>query len=291
MKSLLPSKLKEIYPFNSRWLTTKSNYKMHYVDEGTGHPIIMVHGNPTWSFFYRNLIIGLRKTHRCIAPDHIGCGLSEKPQNYSYHLQTHIDNLVTLVERLNLQEFHLIVHDWGGPIGLGMAQRFPGRVKKITILNTAAFLSPRIPKRISICKTPFWGNFLIRGLNAFARSATSMAVEKPLSSLVKKGYLLPYNSWRNRIATSRFVQDIPLSDQHPSWATMKYIERGLPSLSHNPIMICWGAKDFCFNDHYLKEWLMRFLDAKLHRYPNAGHYVLEDAGDEVLDSLKDFLRG
>jgi len=183
MKPSLPSKLKTIYPFDNRWLTTKSNHKIHYVDEGSGHPIIMVHGNPTWSFFYRNLIIGLRSTHRCIAPDHIGCGLSEKPQNYPYLLQNHINNLTTLVERLNLQKFHLIVHDWGGPIGLGMAQKFPEKIGKITILNTAAWPSHQIPKRISLCKKPFLGPFLIRGLNAFAHSATSMAVATPLPPL------------------------------------------------------------------------------------------------------------
>lgn len=290
MKPILPSKLKTIYPFDNRWLTTKSNHKIHYVDEGSGHPIIMVHGNPTWSFFYRNLIIGLRTTHRCIAPDHIGCGLSEKPQNYPYLLKNHIENLTTLVERLNLQKFHLIVHDWGGPIGLGMAQRFPERIGKITILNTAAWPSHQIPKRISFCKNPLLSNFLIRGLNAFARSATFMAVEKPLPPLVKKGYLFPYNNWHNRIATARFVQDIPLSPPHPSWETLKQVERGLSLFTNKPIMICWGAKDFCFNDLYLKEWLMRFLHAKLHRYPNAGHYLLEDASHEVLDSIKEFLK-
>lgn len=265
-------------------------YKMHYIDEGTGHPIVMVHGNPTWSFFYRNLVLGLRNHYRCIVPDHIGCGLSEKPQKYEYTLHNHIENLTNLIRKLKLQEFHLIVHDWGGPIGLGMARLLQDRVKKITILNTAAFPSKNISKRIHFCKTPFIGNFLIRGLNLFAASATSMAVEKPLNPLVKQGYLYPYNNWRNRIAVSKFVQDIPLLEKHPSWETLKTIERSLHLFTKNPIMICWGAKDFCFNDYYLKEWMKRFLDARLHRFPNAGHYILEDAFDEVLDNMKDFLR-
>lgn len=291
MKSLLPKDLRKSYPFKSHWLETDLMHQMHYLDEGEGHPIIMVHGNPTWSFFYRNLVLGLRRQYRCIVPDHIGCGLSDKPQDYPYVLQNHIDNLVRLVESLDLQKFHLIVHDWGGPIGIGMAQKFPDRLKKVTILNTAVFTSSRIPRRISICKTPILGSFLMRGLNAFARCATFMAVEKPLNSLVKKAYIFPYNNWHNRIAIARFVQDIPLSnEQHPSWKTLKRIERGLSLLNKKPMMICWGAKDFCFNDHYLKEWLRRFIDVQLHRYSDAGHYVLEDAGDEILDCIQEFLK-
>lgn len=290
MESVLPKKFQEIYPFKSHRIQTASGYKMHYLDEGRGQPIIMVHGNPTWSFFYRNLVLGLRSNYRCIVPDHIGCGLSEKPQRYPYLLDNHIENLSRLVRSLKLKSFHLIVHDWGGPIGIGMAQQFPDQLKQIIILNTAAFPSGHIPFSISLCKKPFLGTLLIRGVNGFARGATFMAVEKALSPLVKKAYLFPYNNWHNRIATLRFVQDIPLSDNHRSWDTLKGIERGLSFLNNKPMLICWGAKDFCFNDHYLKEWLRRFTNAQLRRYAKAGHYLLEDAGDEILESIQEFLK-
>lgn len=291
MELLLNEKLKKIYPFNSHWAVMKSGHRMHYVDEGSGDAIVMVHGNPTWSFFYRNLVLGLRREYRCIVPDHIGCGFSDKPQDYPYLLERHIDNLVDLVKGLGLEKFHLVVHDWGGPIGLGMAEAFPERVKKITILNTAAFVGGSVPSRIRFCKKGIVGDILVRGLNAFARAATFMAVEKRLDSLVKKGYLLPYNNWKNRIALHRFVRDIPLDSGHSSWERLKQVERGLSLLSDKEVMICWGARDFCFNDAYLKEWLKRFLNARLHRYGHAGHYVLEDAGDEVLEALRDFLKG
>ncbi len=289
MGIILPKKLQAIYPFKSHRIKTQLGHNMHYIDERGGHPIIMVHGNPTWSFFYRNLVLGLRDRYRCIVPDHIGCGLSDKPKNYPYLLQNHIDNLSKLVENLKLQSFHLIVHDWGGPIGIGMAQRFPEKLKKIVILNTAAFLSNNIPRRIAFCKKPLLRDFLIRGCNVFVRGATMMAVKKPLCPLIKKGYHFPYNNWNNRIGVARFVQDIPLSQEHPSWNTLKHIERNLSFLNDKKMFICWGGKDFCFNDFYLKEWLRRFANAQLRRYANAGHYLLEDAAEEVFTSVKNFL--
>lgn len=289
MEIVLPNKLKEIYPFKNNRILTKDGYEMHYIDEGKGEPIIMVHGNPTWSFFYRNLIKGLRGRYRCIVPDHIGCGLSEKPQRYQYLLEKHVNNLTNLVNKLKLESFHLIVHDWGGPIGIGMAQKFPEKLKKIVLLNTAAFSSTKIPLRIALCKNPILGNVLVRGCNAFVRGATRMAVTRPLNSLVKKGFHFPYNNWKNRVGVARFIEDIPLSKEHPSWNMLKQIERGLSFLNDKEILICWGAKDFCFNDYYLKEWLRRFPNAELKRYSQAGHYLLEDVGDEVLESIKEYL--
>lgn len=289
METVLPKKFQTIYPFKGRILQITGGYKINYLDEGKGEPIIMVHGNPTWSFFYRNLVLGLRSNYRCIVPDHLGCGLSDKPKHYSYTLDNHIENLSKLVKKLNLNSFHLIVHDWGGPIGIGMAQKFPDQLKRIIVLNTSAFVTGHIPLRISLCKKPILGPLFIRGMNGFARGAIRMAVEKPLSSLVRKGYLFPYNSWGNRIGILKFVQDIPLSNNNRSWNTLKGIEQGLSMLNDKPMLICWGAKDFCFNDVYLKEWLRRFPDAQLCRYPQAGHYLLEDAGDEILEDIEDFL--
>lgn len=288
MENILPKKLQTLYPFKSHRIKSSFNHNLHYIDEGKGHPIIMVHGNPTWSFFYRNLILGLRDKYRCLVPDHIGCGLSDKPKNYAYLLQNHIDNLSELIENLKLQSFHLIVHDWGGPIGIGMAQRFPEKLQKIVILNTAAFSSRHIPRRIAFCKNALLRDFLIRGCNAFVRGATRMAVKKPLSALVKKGYHFPYNNWNNRIGVAHFVKDIPLWEEHPSWNTLKHIERNLSFLNEKEILICWGGKDFCFNDFYLKEWLRRFTHAQLRRFAHAGHFLLEDAAEEVLESIEDF---
>lgn len=263
---------------------------MNYLDEGKGEAVVMLHGNPTWSFYYRNLVKGLNNDYRIIVPDHIGCGLSDKPQSYGYNLKNHIDNLEKLLDHLGIQSFHLIVHDWGGAIGMGLATRYPKRVKSITLLNTAAFTDARIPTRINICKIPVIGERLVRHFNGFAWPATFMAVEKKLPSDIKKGYLLPYNNYKNRIATAKFVQDIPMSPDHESYATLLEIEKKLNTLDC-PKQILWGAKDFCFNMHFYERWTKFYPEAKTVVYNNAGHYLLEDEKEETLKEISTFLKG
>ena len=284
---MLPDHLKKLYPFQARYMDLDCG-RMHYLDEGEGAAVIMVHGNPTWSFFYRNLVLAFRDGFRCIVPDHIGCGLSDKPQSYNYCLQNHVENLIHLVKKLDLESFHLVVHDWGGAIGMALAEHFPERIRKIQILNTAAFRSRRIPLRINVCRIPILGEVWIRGFNGFAAAAVSMAVQKPLSATVKQGFLFPYDNWHNRIATHRFVMDIPLAEGHPSYERLSKIERDLKKLKKCPMQIIWGGKDFCFNDHFLKKWQELFPEAKVHYFAEAGHYVLEDCEDASIRLIQDF---
>lgn len=282
----------EEYPFESHYLNI-NNLKYHYLMEGRGNQtILMIHGNPTWSFYYRNLVKRLSKDFQVIVPDHIGCGLSDKPQNYSYRLQDHIDNLCKLVEHLKLENIHLVLHDWGGAIGMGMAQKYPNKIKKFTILNTASFLLPVIPFSINICKIPIFGDFVIRGLNGFARPAIIMASKKKgqMTSAIKKGYLAPYHSWETRIATHRFVKDIPMKSSHPSWVTMTKIEILLDLFKDTPMHIFWGKLDFCFNDHFLAKWKSLFPKARVKEYADAGHYVLEDAKPEIIDDIANWAK-
>src|SRR5579862_890877 len=221
-----------LYPFASHYLPFESGrLRYHYVDEGPrtqskgrgGRAVLMLHGNPTWSFYYRNMILALRDKHRCVVPDHMGCGLSDKPQDYPYTLAQHIYNARSLIDRLELQELDLIVHDWGGAIGFGLAMQIPERIRRLVILNTAAFPSSRIPLRIAVCRVPVLGEIAIRGLNAFAQAALVMAVahREKLTPEIKEGYLAPYDSWENRIAHLRFVQDIPMQPEHPTWPLLK----------------------------------------------------------------------
>lgn len=291
MEQLISEDLKSEYPFAHHYHQFKDGNKIHYVDEGdiSKRPIIMVHGNPTWSFFYRNLIKKLSVHSRVIAPDHMGCGLSDKPQHYPYKLETHISNLKSLVEELLPQDrdFDLVVHDWGGAIGMGLAGLMPERVRKVVILNTAAFTSSRIPIRINACKIPFFGERMVRLFNGFAYPATFMAVKKPLSTIIKKGFLLPYNNYQNRIATAKFVQDIPMKKNHPSWNALKSVEQSLKSIKGEK-MILWGGKDFCFNDSFYERWLEIYPEAKTFYYENSGHYILEDS-PEAMDRIYEFL--
>lgn len=251
---------------------------MHYIDQGQGDVIVMVHGNPTWSFYYRKLITLLSKTHRVIAIDHIGCGMSDKPQDYDYCLQNHINNLDSLLQHLQIEKFSLCVHDWGGAIGMGVAARRVDDLQRALVLNTAAFRSSQIPQRIQICRWPIIGDLLVRGLNSFAGSAVSMAVTKTMKRAVADAYIAPYDSWGNRIAVAAFVKDIPLDSQHPSYDTLVKVEQGLEKLQERnlPMLICWGAKDFCFHKDFYDEWCARFPQAEKHYFENGGHYILED---------------
>ncbi|MEO0794893.1 MAG: alpha/beta fold hydrolase [Verrucomicrobiota bacterium] len=284
----LPPKIGSLYPFESHWFETPAG-RMHYLDEGIGKPVIMLHGNPTWSFFYRDLIKDLRGQFRCIAPDHIGCGLSDKPQDWAYYLQGHIDNLHALVESLDLKSFSLVVHDWGGAIGMGLAEAMPDKVDRLVIMNTAAYRSQRIPMRIAVCKLPVVGEWIVRQFNAFAGPAVKMAVSEPMPDGVADGFLFPYDNWQNRIATHRFVQDIPLKPAHPSYSTLVRIEEALPKFKSHPMLLVWGRRDFCFNDHFLNEWRERFPSAQEKIFDNAGHYLLEDAGVDARNAIKKFL--
>lgn len=284
----IPNSLKDEYPFTPKTLKLKSGHTLSYVDEGSGPVVVMAHGNPTWSFYYRNVIKELKNNYRVIVPDHIGCGLSEKPQDYDYTLENHISNLEELIDNLKISDFNIIVHDWGGAIGMGLATRRPKNLKKAVILNTAAFTSDLIPKSINLCKNPFFGEWMVRKFNAFAWPATFMATNKGLSKEVKEGYLLPYDNYKNRIATARFVKDIPMTEKHPSWNTLKAIEDNLSKLEC-PKIILWGEKDFCFNMNFYKRWTEIFPSAKAKVYKNAGHYVLEDAKDEITKDISNFL--
>ncbi len=276
------------YPFEPQTLDIDGQ-AMSYLDIGEGMPVVMIHGNPSWSYLYRNLVSTLKDRYRCIVPDHIGCGLSAKPQNYPYLLKNHIDNLEALLDHLQITRCVLVVHDWGGAIGMGWAGRHSHRIAGLVVLNTAAFRSARIPFRIAVCRWPYLGPLLVQGCNGFAGAAVHMAVHKKMRPEIAAGFLAPYDTWHNRVAVHRFVRDIPLDSDHPSWDTLVAVEAGLDQFSKTPMLICWGGRDFCFNDHFYKEWKKRFPKADAHYFADAGHYVLEDAYPEILPLIERFL--
>ena len=288
---------RKLYPFASHRLSL-AGHQYHYVDEGPAEPVtgqpaeplVMLHGNPTWSFYYRALIAAFRDRHRVIAPDHMGCGLSDKPQDYPYTLERHIANLETLLDSLKLERMTLFLHDWGGPIGMGYAERHPERVKRFVIFNTAAFPASRIPFRINICKLPLVGSLAVRGLNAFAGLAPSMACAKQerMTPAVKAGYLAPYDSYAHRIALLRFVQDIPMNPAHPTYRLVEDIGRGLSAFQDRPMLIIWGERDWCFTTGFLAEWQKRFPQAEVRLVPDAGHYVVEDAHEQIIPWVREF---
>ncbi len=269
---------------------------MHFVDEGSGPPVLMVHGNPSWSFYYRNLLLALRATHRCIAPDHIGMGLSDKPEDasYDYTLAQRIDDLEALVASLNFSEpLTLVLHDWGGMIGMGWAIRHPEQVARLVILNSAAFPLPAgkpLPWLLKLARTPL-GAVLVRGFNAFARGTARVGCTRHrMPPEISAAYRAPYDSWANRIATLRFVQDIPLHLRDRSYALVHHVAGNLDLFQALPALIVWGGKDFVFDNDFLAQWRESLPKAKLRYLADAGHYVLEDAADEVIPLIADFVR-
>jgi pimeloyl-ACP methyl ester carboxylesterase len=286
---------KDLYPFKSNWVTINGMI-YHYLDEGPREApaLIMVHGNPTWSFYYRKLISAFSDKYRVIVPDHIGCGLSDKPQKYAYTIDQHIENLEHLLEHLNIEDpVTMVMHDWGGGIGMGYATRHPGKISKFVIFNTAAFMLSSIPKSIRICRSNIFGGFLVRRLNAFLRGALRFGTSrrKQFTETVKAGYLAPYNSWKNRIAIHRFVQEIPLEKRHPTREIIDDVESGLAQFKNHPMIIIWGADDFTFSEkNVLPEWKKRFPDAEINIIKDAGHFIVEDAPEEIIPLMSDFLK-
>ncbi|MFO1096299.1 MAG: alpha/beta fold hydrolase [Planctomycetaceae bacterium] len=264
-----------------------------YIDEGPhdAPPLLFVHGNPTWSFAWRNLIRSLSGEFRCVAVDHIGCGRSDKPQQYEYTLDQHIRNLCRLIETLDLRDITLVAHDWGGCIGMGAAGQMPERFSRFVLMNTAAFRSTRMPLRIAVCRWPVLGALGVRGFNLFARAALFMAVNKrALPRAVQRGLLAPYDSWAHRIAIHRFVLDIPMSAEHPSYGTLVAVEESLSKQSGKPMLLAWGMRDWCFTPAFLAEWRQRFPQAEVAEFADAGHYLFEDEPEGLTMVVQEFLQ-
>jgi len=265
------------YPFESHYLDL-DGLKYHYLDEGSGGPtVVMLHGNPSWSFYYRNLVLAMRGSNRCIVPDHIGCGLSDKPgdDRYDYTLPRRVDDLERLLDSLELPEkITMVVHDWGGMIGMAWAVRHPERIERLVIMNTAAFPLPAakpFPLGLRICRDSWLGTWLVRGFNAFSRGAAMVGCKAhPMSAELQTLYQLPYDSWQNRIATLRFVQDIPLKPGDRNYELICSVAEGIQQFANRPMLICWGELDFVFDRHFLAEWQRRFRPPNCTATPGPG---------------------
>ena len=255
----------------------RDGLKIHYVDEGAGEPIVMLHGNPTWSFYYRHMIESLGQAYRVIVPDHIGCGLSDKPDDshYTYTLASRVDDLEHLLDHLGLdRDLTLIMHDWGGMIGMTYAARHPERIARLVVSNTAAFHKPASKpcRRLS----PFaaivrWGAIMVRGLNAFCLGTAWIGCKRiKMTRELTAAYVAPYDSWKHRIAILRFVQDIPLDPADRAYELVSSVQDRLPMLRSVPMIILWGMKDFVFDRHFLDVWTRYFLTRRSIDFPMRG---------------------
>ena len=285
------------YFFQPRRFEVRPDLALSYLDEGprSGEVVVMLHGNPSWSFYWRHLVLGLRHRYRCIVPDHIGMGLSDKPgdDRYPYTLQSRVDDLTALLDHLGITgPVTLAVHDWGGMIGFGWALSHMPQVKRLVILNTAAFPLPAakpMPWQLSLGRDSRMGGLLIRAFNLFARGAAWLGTERRLPAAVRRAYIAPYRGWTNAISTLRFMQDIPLREGDPAWPLVEAAGRTLPQYADRPVFIGWGLKDFVFDHHFLAGFRAALPQAEVHAFDDANHYVLEDKHEVLVPAIREFL--
>ncbi|MBX9604113.1 MAG: alpha/beta fold hydrolase [Bryobacteraceae bacterium] len=266
---------------------------MAYVDEGAGSPLLLLHGNPTWSFLYRSWIGPLSADHRVIAPDHLGFGRSAKPTT-PLRLDDHIQNLERLVLHLNLRDITLAVHEWGGPIGLGFAVRHPDRIRKLTLMSTWAWPitlgTPLHPVQLQV-RTPGIGEAFVQGLNLMVEGYLPSSIGDPrrINAQMMDGYRAPFPDYPSRAQILAMVRDLPVGTDHPAAAATRVIEQQLPQL-HVPVLILWGAADSTTPPAWIRtRWLKIFPHAQEERFEGAGHYLIEDRPAETLDRFTRFL--
>ena len=284
------------WPFTERQ-TLIDGHRMAYVDEGCGPPVVLVHGNPTWGFYFRSLLKALPAAGlRAIAPDHIGMGRSEKPsaRDYPHTLSRRVSDFGAFVDAVVPEgPVSVVAHDWGGAIALTWAVDHVERIDKIVLLNTGAFPLPAdksMPWSLTAARVPVAGEFAVRGLNAFSRGALVMgSARRWLPAEARRGLLDPYDSPSSRIAVHRFVKDIPLRPADPAYAVLARTEERLPLLRKKRTQMFWGMKDPVFDAVVLDHLVELMPQAEVHRYADAGHYVLEDATDRIVAQVVPFL--
>lgn len=290
------------YPFTPMRIEVRPDIAMSCLDEGPrdGEVVVMLHGNPSWSFYWRHLVLGLRDRYRCIVPDHVGMGLSDKPSDapgamphYDYTLQSRVDDLDTLLDALGITgPITLAVHDWGGMIGFGWALGHMERVRRLVVLNTAAFPLPSakpMPWQLSLGRDSRIGGWLIRRFNLFARGAAWLGTERRLPAAVRNAYIAPYQGWDDAISTLRFMQDIPLHEGDRAWPLVEESGRRLGEHADRPAFIGWGLRDFVFDRHFLEGFRRALPGAEVHAFEDAGHYVLEDRHEVLVPAIREFL--
>lgn len=277
---------KKEYSFKPNYLPLPAG-QMHYLNEGSGDPIVMVHGTPAWSFLYRNLVKDLSGNYRCVVPDHLGFGLSGKPQNWTYTPAAHAHNLSTLIDHLQLKNITLIVHDFGGPIGLNYALEHPENINRLVIINTWMW-SLAEEKQIVQASKLFGsaiGKILYRYFNFSAKFLLPKAFynQEHLTPALHQQYLGPMSSPVARTGAWRLAQELTASG---TWYESLWQRR--EALQNKPILLLWGTKDAFIPMSFLQKWQAGFPQAKTVLL-ESGHFVQEEKPEEVVEAIREFL--
>lgn len=287
-----------LYPYTPRYLRFEGR-KLAYVDEGPrdAETALLLHGNPTWGFLYRDIIPGLSPPLRCVAPDFLGFGRSDKLEGIGeYTLERHLASLRALVESLALRDLTVVVHDWGGPIGLGLCVDRPDLVKRIVVMNTWAFKPEahnKVPEPLKTFRKKPQGEWLVQGLNAFVNVALRFGVHhwrKRMTAAVMEAYRAPFPTYKSREAILAFPRHIPLSESDAAYARMAKIDAGLREL-RQPVLFLWGDRDPVFPPRVIRKFRERFSNVKgeIH-YPDASHFLQEDKPAEIAEAILQFVR-
>jgi len=288
------------WPYEPRWFDGRDG-RLHYVDEGPrgGRPVILAHGNPTWSYLYRNFIPPLVEAgFRAIAVDHLGFGRSDKPDDpEAYRIPRHAERLESLLESLDLREATIVPQDWGGPIALAWAARHPERVRSLFILNTFAHRPPtkvELPLPIRLFRAPGVGEVLVKGLHAFVRVflfQAGVVHRERMTPQVRAAYLAPHPTWSSRTGVLAFPREIPSGPEGRVSDFLAGVHDGLLAFREKPVFIAWGMKDIAFTPAILERlWRKDFPRAEVLRLEDAGHYLQEDAHERIVPALLEFLR-
>jgi haloalkane dehalogenase len=276
-----------LYPFESRYLQLPEG-KMHYLDEGIGETIVFVHGTPAWSFLYRNYIRELSKSHRCIAIDHLGFGLSEKPVDFPGTPEAHAQNLALLLESLDLNQFTLVVHDFGGPIGLSYAIANPEKVERVVMFNTWLWETKNDPaiQKVDRILNSRLGRFLYLRLNFSPKVLLKKAFydKKKLSKAVHRHYKKPFPDKKSRFGLLNIGKSLLGSSD---WYKTQWEQ--IEMIKDKPFLVLWGMKDAFITEENLQKWERTLGNAEIHRI-EAGHFVQEEKFSESLGAIQRFLR-
>jgi haloalkane dehalogenase len=276
------------FPYEAHFVRA-GDVALHYVDEGPrdAAPTLFVHGNPTWSYMWRRPIAELSaRGRRCVAFDHMGFGRSDKPPYLSaYPLETHIDNALTVIDELDLRDITLVVHDWGGPIGLGAILERTARLRSLILINTWAWELPSfLPPFLREFRTEGLGEILALAGNLFVESMPGAMARRDVDRLVMEAYRAPFPDYWSRAGMLAFQREIPLTEHDRSSTLMGSIHERLETLTV-PIRLIWAMRDRVFQPVFLEQWLEIYPNAEVIRIPHAGHFVLEDDPDAVVEGL------
>lgn len=267
------------YPFRSNWMPFRTA-QLHYVDTGEGMPVILLHGNPTWSFLYRNVIREIAPFCRAIAPDYPGFGYSGHPPGYGYTAAEHAEAILALIDHLQLDRFMLVVQDWGGPIGMSVATRRSASVAGLVICNTWSWPLDGWSVKLfsSVLGGPI-GRWLILKHNFFAKRmmTAALAHSRAPSPVVCGAYTAPFPDPDSRMGTHVFPRELTAAR---NWLVQ--LESALPCLKDVPAEFVWGMKDPLFRrPEFLRRWQRYFPDAPVEQLQDAGHFLQEDRPDRV----------